>query len=267
MARRALCVGINDYPGDEDDLRGCVNDAKAWSELLIEHFQFPKSNVALLLDGDATKARIVTALKKLVTEAEAGDVIVFTNSSHGTYVAAAGGDEAYDEAICPFDCDEGESKLLLDDELYEIFGRIAEGASFTVISDSCHSGSLTRAVAPQGAGGRKARFLDPRRIGLRELRDADSARSKSRAKRNQGAMRELLLSGCTQREYSWDDDLGGVPHGAMTYYALQSIRAADYSITWEDLHQRVRSRLDANGYPQHPQLEGTPENKKKPIFT
>lgn len=27
--KRALCVGINDYPYDGNDLNGCVNDAKA----------------------------------------------------------------------------------------------------------------------------------------------------------------------------------------------------------------------------------------------
>ena len=30
MANRALCVGINDYPGTNMDLAGCVNDAKDW---------------------------------------------------------------------------------------------------------------------------------------------------------------------------------------------------------------------------------------------
>lgn len=27
MATRALCIGINDYPGTDNDLSGCVNDA------------------------------------------------------------------------------------------------------------------------------------------------------------------------------------------------------------------------------------------------
>ena len=29
MAKRAFCVGINDYPYDGSDLNGCVNDAKS----------------------------------------------------------------------------------------------------------------------------------------------------------------------------------------------------------------------------------------------
>ncbi len=32
MTKRALCVGINDYPGTNSDLSGCVNDAEDWAQ-------------------------------------------------------------------------------------------------------------------------------------------------------------------------------------------------------------------------------------------
>lgn len=57
----------------------------------------------------------MSTLTKLVLEATEGDVVVFTNSSHGTYVANPGkGDEKYDQAICPYDC---QDRLIIDDEL------------------------------------------------------------------------------------------------------------------------------------------------------
>ena len=31
MAKHALCIGINDYPGTGSDLSGCVNDANDWA--------------------------------------------------------------------------------------------------------------------------------------------------------------------------------------------------------------------------------------------
>jgi len=31
MAKKALCIGINDYPGTQNDLSGCVNDANDWA--------------------------------------------------------------------------------------------------------------------------------------------------------------------------------------------------------------------------------------------
>ena len=267
MARKALCVGINDYPGNDSDLRGCVNDARAWAELLVERFSFARGDVKLLLDGEATKANMVAGLKRLLAGAAAGDVLVFTNSSHGSYEVDRSGDEAYDEAICPFDCDT--KGLLLDDELRKLFSGLAAGASLTVISDSCHSGSLTRAAAEAGSAGgyRRARFLSPKALGKPEVADIEALAPRRLSKFTQADMKELLLSGCTSREFSWDADIGGKPHGAMTYHAIKAIRDANYRITWDDLHKRVRSLLDVAGFDQHPQLEGLPESKKKLIFS
>ena len=76
MAKKALCVGINDYPYDGSDLNGCVNDATAWAELLIDHYEFAEEEVALLLDAEATQANIMSGLKDLVSGAEPGDVLL-----------------------------------------------------------------------------------------------------------------------------------------------------------------------------------------------
>ena len=103
MTKKALCVGINDYLfGEENDLRGCVNEASDWANLLKKHFDFadPKQ----LLNGDATKTNIEAGIQDLLNGAKAGDILVFTNASHGTYLADTDGDEPkYDEAICPHD--------------------------------------------------------------------------------------------------------------------------------------------------------------------
>ena len=70
-------------------------------------------------------------------------------------------------------------------------------------------------------------------------------------------MKEVLLSGCTASEYSYDALTGGTYLGAMTCYALTNAQ----------LHSRLRYLLDNAGYPQHPQLEGSTANRKKQIFT
>lgn len=267
MAKKALCVGINTYP-DGNNLNGCINDANAWAALLTQHFGFPQSNVTLLLEAQATKANIMAGLEKLLAGARSGDTLVFTNSSHGTYVADRSGDEVYDEAICPYDCDRGVEHLVLDDELRKLFAsKLPAGVSMTVISDSCHSGSLTRAVVGPGPDQRRARFLNPKVIGLPELPDADAAKPRSASAYSQADMKEVLLSGCTQREYSWDAMIAGKAHGAMSWYALETIREANYDLTWDRLHRQLRSQLEVAGFRQHPQLEGTPANKKKPIFS
>jgi hypothetical protein len=271
MAKKAFCIGINDYPYDGSDLNGCVNDANAWADLLVCHYDFPRADVTLITDAEATKASILSGLKQLLAGATAGDVLVFTNSSHGTYVAEKGGDEpTYDEALCPYDC---ATNLIVDDELRELFVGLPSEVQLTVISDSCFSGTVTRAAVAEVIPGlktpddRRVRFLNPALRGGTVLENPWKARPRTREKYPESAMREGLLSGCTDKEYSYDALIGGVYHGAMTYFALQAIQAANYHITYQQLHTRVNTLLDEAGYPQHPQLEGGTATKKRLIFT
>jgi hypothetical protein len=271
MAKKALCVGINDYPYDGSDLKGCVNDARAWAELLIDHYGFASEDVTLLFDAEATKDHILSTLKELIASAGEGDVLVFTNSSHGTYLADTSGDEArYDQAMCPYDCAQN---LIIDDELRELFTPLPEGVHLTVISDSCFSGTVTRVLLGENIPGlalpdeRRVRFLDPSLRGDRVLENPWRAKPKNREKYPESEMHEVLLSGCNDKEYSYDARIGDTYHGAMTYHALQVIREADYDLTYAELHERMLPLLDEAGYPQHPQLEGRSENKEWCLFT
>jgi hypothetical protein len=221
MPKKAFCVGINDYPYDGSDLNGCVNDARAWAEVLISHYDFLPADVKLITDAEATKARMIAGIKDLLTGARSGDVLVFTNSSHGTYIADSSGDEpSYAEAMCPYDVADA---VLLDDELRELFAELPQGVRLTVISDSCFSGTVTRAIVSEVLPGilktpddRRVRFLNPALRGGIVLPNPWKAQPK-RQKYAESKMREVLLSGCTDKEYSYDALIGGIYHGAMTY--------------------------------------------------
>jgi hypothetical protein len=199
MSKKAFCVGINDYPYDGSDLNGCVNDAKAWAELLVSHYDFAQTDVKLLLDSEATKSKIVAGLKDLLAGAAEGDVLVFTNSSHGTYIADTSGDEPmYDEAICPYDCADN---LLVDDDLRELFVNVPKGVHLTTISDSCFSGTVTRAAVSEAIPGlktpddRRVRFLNPGLRGDPILENPWKATPKRISKYPASRMKEILLSG------------------------------------------------------------------------
>jgi metacaspase-1 len=267
MTNRALCVGVNDYPVRGMDLKGCVNDAKAWAGVLHEHFDFTTADVTVLLDRDATKRRILSRLKALLRGARKGDVLVFTNSSHGTYVADTDGDEPrFDEAMCPWDCDE---RLIVDDELRELFDALPAGVHLTVVSDSCFSGTLTRAVPPFGnPDRRRVRFLNPRRLGLPELPAVADGRARSdrRAGRPESTMKEVLVSGCREVQYSYDAKFGNRYHGAMSYYALQSLAAARWATAYTTWVARVDRLLRDDGYDQSPRLEGRSNAKTRKVF-
>ncbi len=262
MTKKALCVGINNYPfGDANDLKGCINDANDWARLLKKNFDF--TDVKQLLDADATKANIIKGLKDLLKGAKAGDVLVFTNASHGTYDADADGDEPdYDEAICPHDTD---SNLLLDDELRVLFAGIPKQVMLTVISDSCHSGSVTRVLPGQY---RRSRLLDPRVWGGRSLTsDQLRASGKSKEKFPESKMKEILLSGCKSNQTSADAYINKDYHGAMSYHAIKAITDAKYKITYGELHTKLLSLLEKAMYDQIPQLEGKKANKDRQVFT
>lgn len=262
MAKKALCVGINDYPfGKDNDLRGCVNDANDWVRLLKNHFDF--TGIQQLLDTDATKVNIISGLKNLLKGAKPSDVLVFTNASHGTYQADSDTDEPnYDEALCPYDTD---SNLLLDDELRELFAGLPNDVRLTIISDSCHSGSVTRVKVNEY---RRNRQLNPRVWGGIELsaKKLNIAQGK-KEKFPESEMKEILLSGCKSNQTAADAYIDNDYHGAMSYYAIKVITDANFKLTYEDLHKRLLSMLDQEMYDQVPQLEGKNENKLKQIFT
>lgn len=261
MTRKALCVGINDYPfGEANDLRGCINDANDWASLLKDNFDF--TDVKQLLNDAATSSNIIAHLKQLLSGAKAGDVLVFTNASHGTYLADTDKDEPkFDEAICPHDCD---SNLIIDDDLRLLFADIPKGVRFTVISDSCHSGSVTRALPGEY---RRARKLSPRVFGREELPIETLRAARGKEKYAESDMKEILLSGCKSSQTSADAYIANDYHGAMSYYAIEAIRDANYNLTYADLHERLVASLADENYDQIPQLEGTDENKQRQIFT
>jgi hypothetical protein len=267
MTRHALCVGINAY--EVKPLNGCVNDATSWAELLVANFDFPRANVAVLTDGAATKRAMIGGLKRLLAGAASGDVLVFTNSSHGTQVLGGGdADETMDEAICPVDYLDG---VLVDDELRELFTATPPDVHLTVVSDSCHSGSVTRAPGkPTYAAGYtvRARWLDAELVPA-GLRPTVRAMTAPRQRYPEEGMHEILLAGCTDLESSYDAVLDGAYHGAMTYYAQQAIREAGYRLTYEQLAARIAALFAGTRFAamQHPQLEGRQENKARQIFS
>jgi hypothetical protein len=159
VTKKALCIGIDDYGhvrglGMRDlNLKGCVNDANAWADLLVNHYDFTRDDIKFLTDAEATKKNIIKGIKDLLAGAQSGDVLVLTNSSHGTYSAYVTGDGKVDSAeeqqkreirknnaaFCPHDYPE----LIIDDELRELFDGVKTGVNTTFIADCCFSGVIT----------------------------------------------------------------------------------------------------------------------------
>lgn len=139
-SRRALCVGIDDYPG-MNALRGCVNDTNTWRNALaaVGFDVLPP-----LWNQDATHEGILSHLRELVTTAKHGDVLVFHYSGHGVELSDTDGDEedGTEEALVPIDFENG--GFLLDDDVRAVLDLLPEGVNLTAFIDCCHSGTITR---------------------------------------------------------------------------------------------------------------------------
>ncbi|KAL7587375.1 hypothetical protein Lser_V15G39388 [Lactuca serriola] len=140
----ALLVGCN-YANTPNELHGCINDVLAMRQVLISRFGFDPNRINLLTDAPGslvmpTGANIKDALDHMVDQAEPGDVLYFHYSGHGTRVPSIKPPHTFhrlDEAIVPCDFN-----LITDLDFRNIVNRVPKGATFTILSDSCHSGGL-----------------------------------------------------------------------------------------------------------------------------
>ena len=263
-ARRALCIGINEYPDEGDRLSGCVPDARAWAEA----FRTAGFEVAELTDAAATRDAILRSILELVSQASPGDVLALQYSGHGTFVPDLDadeddGDEAKDEALCPVDFRE-HGRLIIDDDLARIWDVIPEGVSLTAFFDSCHSGSANRAprvdLTPVGDSRPRAveltrrdedAYRADRGVGVADG-EADpvrvaavasvlaSERIAPPAPRATGVRREILFSACRATEVAWES--GG--QGDFTRHALPLL---ERSVDTVSNHDFVRSVVGAFG--------------------
>jgi len=161
----ALCVGLNSvnpnaYRGWKGALRGCVPDAEFMSSILRP----AGFKVRTLWDQDTAKKKnkaddvgTIANVKKYIRRAalgqnnqgglQKGDTFIVTYSGHGSQRTDFNNDESdsKDETWCLFD---GE---MVDDERAELWTLFNPGVKIVLISDSCHSGSVARAMRSKDA--------------------------------------------------------------------------------------------------------------------
>jgi len=256
--KKALLVGINDYPGTANDLMGCVNDVNDVRDLLTASCGFKVEDVTLLTDRDATCANLVEALAALVREARAGDHLVFHFSGHGSQVPDSSGDEpdALDEILCPYDLD-WQDKVIRDDDLNRIFAPVPPGALVEVLLDSCHSGTGLRDVV---GSYRKPRFL-PAPVEI--LPRGSSAHRVRPMKR---PARCVLWTACRADQYAADAWIDNRYGGAFTTCFCRLARQIGTSVARRDLLGALRRELKGMHFNQVPQLEASRKLKRAELF-
>ena len=151
---RGLVIGIDDYTHIEK-LRGAVNDARDIHQALAG---MGVDDLTLLLDGDATRDRILAEWQDLLARAGPGDTLVLTYAGHGSQEderVAGTEDDGKDENLLLGgyrDKGAGTRERIVDDELNQWFLDAGEKELKVVfVADSCHSGTLTRETDPRAS--------------------------------------------------------------------------------------------------------------------
>lgn len=219
----SIHIGLNTvdpahYNGWDGRLQACEYDAQDMQRI-AEANEFDST---ILLSPEATSENVSNAIRTAADELEPGDMLFLTYSGHGGQVPDTNSDEkgdATDETWVLYD------RQLVDDELYALWASFAPGVRIFVLSDSCHSGSVTRdlfnALIPQIAERGMVDTPKPRTKELpREVQDATYRANEETYKAIQSSHESgenvdvgasvILISGCQDNQLSLDGDRNGL---------------------------------------------------------
>ncbi len=129
-------VDPNAYGGWSGQLAGCINDARAMQQIAAASGY----QTTCILDEQATADQVISAIGQSSSCLASDDILLVTYSGHGGQVPDVNGDEddGKDETWVLYD------RMLIDDELYQLWAQVGSGVRVFVLSDSCHSGTVAR---------------------------------------------------------------------------------------------------------------------------
>jgi hypothetical protein len=229
--RHALVVGINDYrqgvDGALNKLDFAARDAEALARTLSTRGGFSQDAVTLLRDAEATRDKVIEALKALRSRVGEDDVVLFYFSGHGSMGTGSDGKGHY--YLIPQDgtlADLNKSALM-DDLMEELIGQLPS-RQVVIVLDACFSGGGGGAIRARGV--RNANLTVP--PAPRPLIEPTSGR--------------IFMAASKPEQVAWEDDQR--KGGLFTSYVIEGLSgAADRDgrgvVTALDLYQFVSPRV------------------------
>jgi metacaspase-1 len=250
-------VDPNAYNGWDGSLAGCVNDAQAMKGIADSLGYLS----ILILNGEATANRIISEIGQAAWNLEENGILLLTYSGHGGQVPDVNGDEddGKDETWVLYD------RQLIDDELTNLWNQFNSGARIFVLSDSCHSGTVTKnfeylSVAKSEALTRRyitrsgpPRFRAiPEETGAKNYQDNKAmynALQMASGSRKRSAMNAcvLLISGCQDNQLSNDGDNNGLFTGNL----LSVWNNGGFSGNYRAFHQAIMNQMPGTQTPNY----------------
>jgi hypothetical protein len=219
MAGLSLHIGINQvnkqayYPWQITDLLACQNDALAMQKL-AEKIGYQTS---IISNEQATYSNVSQAIADAATSLKSGDIFFLTYSGHGSQVLDTNADETdgLDETWVLYD------RFILDDELYGLWSKFNPGVRILVISDSCHSGTITKDIT---------------------LSVEKNLLKRKGIEKEEGLICQahgILISGCQDRQVSLD----GIDNGLFTSKLLEIWNNGLFQGSHRQLRNAIAARL------------------------
>ena len=255
----ALHIGLNavdpdHYGGWSGTLNACEADARD----LCAVAKSRKFKTHTLLTAEATRDKMTAEIINAAGELKSGDIFLLTYSGHGGQIPDLAGEEPddMDETWCLFDSE------LLDDELHLLLAKFAAGVRILVLSDSCHSGTVTRMAYYRGTlislgfsgDGRASsyRYMPPE-VALRTYRENRlfylKLQRKIRARKISQEVQAgvLLISGCQDNQYSAD----GTFNGLFTAQLLRVWNHGKFKGNYKEFHKAIVQRMPPDQTPNY----------------
>lgn len=255
----ALTIGLNSvdpghYGGWSGELIACEADANDMADIAKSQM----FKVTTLLTKDATRENVTKNIQNAAKTLKSGDIFMFSYSGHGGQLPDLNNDEpdGMDETMCLY------NGQLEDDELYALWGEFGQGVRILVFSDSCHSGTVTKAAnfreminlgsSNVDIKGVKYRLM-PQDIALRTYRanrefyDPILKNQELKESRQIVKATVLLISGCMDNQLSAD----GTFNGLFTSQLLSVWKNGLFNGNYRNFHNTIVKRMPQNQTPNY----------------
>lgn len=203
--RYALLVGVTEYPALDERLwlRGPANDVVLMEQVLQQQ-GFTDDQILVLSqgengEGEPTRDAILGAIDDLAATVQPGDFVYLQFGGHGSQQPANGDPselDGFDEIFLPSDVGPWDGRTgvvtnaIVDNELQPRIMALREAGAFVfAVFDSCHSGTMLRAITAD----EQDRRLDPAQLGIPQdvIASAEAAAVRTRGG---PAVEESILS-------------------------------------------------------------------------
>ncbi len=256
-----LSIGLNavdpkKYDGWSGELNACEADAQDISEIAkSQNFE----QVITLLTKNATRRQVMSSIRKAAKTLKSGDIFVLYYSGHGGQLPDINNDEELDEEDETWCLYDGE---FVDDELYSLLKQFAQGVRVLVMSDSCHSGTVTKQlyygdrveIRSTNIDSRKTRYkFMPSDVARRAYRankefyDGILGDKSLRESRNKVKASVLLISGCQDNQLSSD----GTFNSKFTAELLGVWNHSRFRGDYKKFHKRIVRRMPPDQTPNY----------------